>query len=123
MDCLFWNCRGAASPGFKCHLRNFVRRTNPMIVILLETRASGVVADFVVRKLGFVNSFRIEAQGFSDRIWILWSDLAVVEVKLVSTQFVNCCFRPVNSQTCSQLTAVYASPSASAKKLLWGPLA
>ncbi|KAK8653181.1 hypothetical protein V6N13_127191 [Hibiscus sabdariffa] len=93
--------RGAASPGFKCHLRDFVCRTNPVIVILLETRVSGVGVDSVVRKLGFVNSFRIEAQWFNGRIWILWTDLVVVEVKLVSTQFVHYCFRPVNSHTWS----------------------
>ncbi|KAK8578180.1 hypothetical protein V6N13_047035 [Hibiscus sabdariffa] len=52
----FCNTMGAASPGFHLHLKNVIRKYNPSFVVLLKTRVSGSVADFVIRKIGYANS-------------------------------------------------------------------
>ncbi|MBA0683687.1 hypothetical protein Goari_025324, partial [Gossypium aridum] len=41
---------------------------------------SGCKADTVIAKLGFDNSFRVEAFGFTGGFWILWNDDIGVEI-------------------------------------------
>ncbi|KAL4336260.1 hypothetical protein GQ457_07G010660 [Hibiscus cannabinus] len=81
------------------------------------------VADFVIRKIGYANSFHVEAYGFNYGIRVLWRDEVVLEVLCVSTQFVICNYRLVNESIWFHLTVVYASPLAVRRKFSWVPLA
>ncbi|KAK8682648.1 hypothetical protein V6N13_055032 [Hibiscus sabdariffa] len=74
-----------------------VEDNHPQIVELVEPRISGHVGDNVIAKLGFHNTYRIETNGFSRGLWLLWDDSI-------------------------KLTVVYASPSISCRKHLWGHL-
>ncbi|KAK8487416.1 hypothetical protein V6N11_057144 [Hibiscus sabdariffa] len=44
------------------------------IVGLVEPHFSGCVRDNVIAKLGFLNTYRIETNGFSGGFWLLWDD-------------------------------------------------
>ncbi|MBA0754494.1 hypothetical protein Gogos_020683, partial [Gossypium gossypioides] len=44
--------------------------SHPDVISLFETRVSGRKADSVISRLGFPNSFRVEAVGFAGGIWI-----------------------------------------------------
>lgn len=50
------------------------------MVVLLETTVSGQRADKVIKRLGFDQSHRVEAQGFLGAIWILYHEGVKVEV-------------------------------------------
>ncbi|KAK8709256.1 hypothetical protein V6N13_060281 [Hibiscus sabdariffa] len=91
MDVLLpMNCEALPSyPEFHRHLRRLVYLHNVNLVFLFETWISGRQADVAINRFGFSNSFRVEAQGFSRGIWVLWSDKVAVEVDRVSNQFVN----------------------------------
>ncbi|KAL4341873.1 hypothetical protein GQ457_08G009200 [Hibiscus cannabinus] len=104
-------------------LQNFVRANQPNVVFLLETRISGSMADRVIGRLEFPNSFQIEASGFSGGIWMLWRSDVVVDITHISTQFLNCRCQFQDSLDWVQIMAVYASPMARVRKLLWNPLA
>ncbi|KAI9128927.1 hypothetical protein K1719_000410 [Acacia pycnantha] len=55
----------------------------------LESPIDGMQeADSVIKKLGFQNSHRIEASGFSGGIWILWSSKVHVNILVNHFQFV-----------------------------------
>jgi len=71
-----WNARGAGSAAFLTSMFDYITQHKPSIVVLLETHISGTRADTVCRKLGFQGCFRVEAQGFSGGIWLLW-DVAI----------------------------------------------
>ncbi|KAI9093163.1 hypothetical protein K1719_027177 [Acacia pycnantha] len=58
---------GGAGPSFRV-LKELARAG---IFVLLEPRISEAKADYVIKKLGFHNSQRVEATGFSGGIWIL----------------------------------------------------
>lgn len=45
-----------------------------MVVILLEPRISGEVADVVCKSLGKSRWIRSEATDFSDGVWVLWNE-------------------------------------------------
>lgn len=53
-------------------LKEYLREFNPDIIVLVETIISGPKAVNVIRRIGFSNSHRVEARGFSGGIWVLW---------------------------------------------------
>ncbi|KAL4340504.1 hypothetical protein GQ457_08G008970 [Hibiscus cannabinus] len=59
---------------------------------------------------------------FSGGIWMLWRDDVLVDVTHVSTQFLNCRCRMKDETEWVQVTAVYASPVARLRRLVWNPL-
>ncbi|MBA0803124.1 hypothetical protein Gohar_013372 [Gossypium harknessii] len=58
-------------------------------VILFEIRINGCKADSIIAKLGFENSFRAEAIGFAEDIWLLWNDDIIVDILKVYTLFIH----------------------------------
>lgn len=58
---VYWNCRGTASKEFACEMKEIMREYRPMIVILVEPRVSGEVADRVCKSLGKKRWIRSEA--------------------------------------------------------------
>lgn len=49
-------------------IHEYLKEFAPDIPCLLKTRISGCRADAIVSKLGFHNSFRVEANGFAEGI-------------------------------------------------------
>ncbi|KAE8699175.1 hypothetical protein F3Y22_tig00110584pilonHSYRG00095 [Hibiscus syriacus] len=107
------------SPEFRCYFREHCRNSGPKIVALFETRISGRAAAKIVRRLGFRNSFRVEAHGFSCGIWILWEDEVFVEFLSISNQLIHGRFKQANDSRWLFFTAVYASPQIDKRKHLW----
>ncbi|MBA0715767.1 hypothetical protein Golax_014653 [Gossypium laxum] len=56
---------------------------------LSEIRINRCKADSVIAKLGFENSFRVEAMGFTKGIWLLWNDDIIVDILKVHTLFIH----------------------------------
>ncbi|KAL4384684.1 hypothetical protein GQ457_15G002820 [Hibiscus cannabinus] len=96
---------GALCADFNRHLRLILRTSNPDVVALFETRVSGRKADRFVARYGFPFSFRVEANGFSGGIWLLWKHSVTVET---SREF--------------YVSFVYASPNKSKRSSLWAQL-
>lgn len=48
-----------------------IREHMPSIIVLIEPRINGEVADVVCKKLGKKTWIRSEAFGFSDGVWVL----------------------------------------------------
>lgn len=72
MNCLIWNCRGAGGKEFSSLFRDTSRIYHLDFVAIVEPRISGQTADKVIRKIGFANVAKVDAQGFSGGIWCLW---------------------------------------------------
>ncbi|KAA3455618.1 Endonuclease/exonuclease/phosphatase [Gossypium australe] len=53
----------------------------------IETWISGVRVDCVINKIGFPNSFWVEANGFVGGIWIIWNANFLVDILDVHPQF------------------------------------
>ena len=67
--------------------------------MLLEPRISGVKADSVIKGLGFGCSHRIEVEGFSEGIWILWEEDVGISICCNNWQFVH---MKVSASNCNQ---------------------
>lgn len=122
MKILVWNCRGAGSKRFHGVIMDLLYLYKPDIVVLLETWVSGEKADKVVRGLGFPSSHRVEPQGYSGGIGVLWKSKDIsVDVLQDDSQFVH--MKVVQENNSSWLfTALYAKPMESMKAWLWQQL-
>nr|XP_025625613.1 uncharacterized protein LOC112717905 [Arachis hypogaea] len=114
-----WNCRGAASGSFRRTLLEFERLHRPDVVILLETRCSGIKARNVISSFGFSFSHIEEAVGYSGGIWIMWKDPDLaIDVILTKNQFVHMKVKRGNKEEWF-LIAVYANPREDKRRELW----
>lgn len=111
----------AASSAFHRSFISLVKKYHLNMVILLEPRISGFMADNFIKRSGFENSHRVKALSFLRGIWILWKDLFTVEITFNYKQFIN--FKvSKNDNLLSWITAVYASPIPYLQKQLWDNL-
>ncbi|KAG8501637.1 hypothetical protein CXB51_004070 [Gossypium anomalum] len=74
------NCQGCASSKFLRAFREYNFEYRPDIVCLLEPRVSGNKVNFIIDKLGFDRSHRIESVGFSGGIWVGWKDFISISI-------------------------------------------
>ena len=115
---MFWNCQGAASKGFRLTFRNLIKTFNPAMVVVLEPRINGRKTDAFIKNNRFECSHRVEAEGFSGGIWILWNNGYEVNIIWNHKQYIH--FKVFeNNSLISWVTAVYASPIPAVRKQLW----
>lgn len=76
----------------------------PDIIAVLEPRISGITADDVCTRIGRKNWIRVEADGFSGGVWILWEeDTIKVRMKHVHKQFVHLIINPGRNEEWAQV--------------------
>ncbi|GMI80936.1 hypothetical protein HRI_001762900 [Hibiscus trionum] len=119
---IFWNVQGALSSEFYRCFKLLVQVQRPDVIALFEPRISGPKADRFIRRSGFDCSYRVEANGFSGGIWVLWRATVKLDVVAVSSQFVHGWCYDVGKRKRCFITFVYASPSSSQRALLWNQL-
>ncbi|KAJ4850290.1 hypothetical protein Tsubulata_019918 [Turnera subulata] len=84
-----------------------------------RTQDSGMVADNVIRTVGFKGRYKEDARGFSGGIWLLWrDDIVQVQVLASHPQFVHVRVSRAGRRLVI-VTAVYGSPSDGLRAQLW----
>lgn len=122
MSIFVWNCQGAAANKFHTVLRSFIQGYKPDVVVLVEPRISGLHADKVVKKIGLPRSHRVEANGFSGGIWLLWSDRVEVKILVNPRQFIHSVIKMGDEDMTFLFTAIYGSPNPALRESLWQDL-
>ncbi|XP_039032140.1 uncharacterized protein LOC120167094 [Hibiscus syriacus] len=111
MKILFWNTQGVVKPSFRRCFKDCVIVHKPKIIAMMETHTSGKRVDRIINNMGYINSFRIEAQGHSGGIWILWDNLVKVKILSISKQYVHAPIKDSSSNCWNYFTTIYASPN------------
>ncbi|CAL1361959.1 unnamed protein product [Linum trigynum] len=123
--CIFvWNCRGAGSRKFIRVFKEYKRKHNPNIVIIVEPRVSGATAQNVIKEMGYDKQLVVDALGFSGGIWLLWNE-AEFNISRVDSQaqFIHVlAARTGRPEDKWNLTAVYANPAPIQRRQLWAAL-
>ena len=117
---LVWNVQGA---GNKVQvIRELVRINKPSVLVLVETHLSGEQAQKICDRIGFAGQKRVEAQGFSGGIWMLW-DTQVVAINTYGShsQHLTVEISKLGEEPWL-FSAIYASPDSSIRKELWREL-
>lgn len=121
LNILIWNSRGAASKDIAAIIRDMKKRYKLDIVVILESRISGRQVNNVIKSWGFKNSCRMQAEGFSGGIWILWEMAELlVNVLVRDEQFLHC--RIGLGSEFMTFMAVYASPTEQRRSRIWEEL-
>ncbi|KAK8571189.1 hypothetical protein V6N13_025744 [Hibiscus sabdariffa] len=119
MNLFVWNAQGCGNSSFIRTTKQYVRDHRPDICVFVETRISHRQADLVISSLGFPNSHRVEAQGFSGGIWLCWFDHVQISILSCHFQFIHCSISLPGSGDSFVATFVYTSPSRRYRYDLW----
>lgn len=119
VDLMVWNCQGAGNVNFHKVLKEYIREFEPAVVVLVETRVSGVTAECVIKKVGMPFSHRVEACGFSGGIWVLWKSGVDLRVEANNFQFVHMKLKLSDLDDWMFFTGVYGSPRWGERRELW----
>ena len=122
MSVLFWNSRGLARPSFKPNLMHLISHNRPDMLILAETKTSRNHTANIVGSLPFDSWFLADPVGYAGGLLMMWNS-ARVNVHIIShnTQGIHALVE-VTSKTPFFISAIYASPKFSRRKLLWNDL-
>ncbi|KAL4290041.1 hypothetical protein GQ457_14G004340 [Hibiscus cannabinus] len=110
---------GVLSIDFQNYFRLLLRTHRPDIFAIMEPRVSGDLADEFIRRSGFEFSYRVEANGFSGGIWILWKPSVSLDVLAVDSQFIHGACLVHGTRKSFFITFVYASPNAYRRSFVW----
>lgn len=123
LNIVSWNCRGAGARSFPSLVRDSKMNYNIHVLIILEPRISGERADKVISKLGFNNNFRVEAEGYSVGILILWDEsTAKLDIISTSNQYIHTSIKYIEDTEGFFLTCIYGSPTPTLRQNLWTSL-
>ncbi|KAH1032609.1 hypothetical protein J1N35_044783 [Gossypium stocksii] len=89
----------------------------------METRVSGRKANDIIRRTSFDFSYKVEAKGFSEGIWLIWSEKLAIDVVEVSNLLIHCWNTSQGMKQSVFFIAVYASPKSMKQRTLRNHLA
>ena len=105
-----WNSWGTRSKALPNLIREMIRSHNVNLFAVLEPRVSGNKVENHIKRMGFQSSVRINSEGYSRGLWVLWN-LEVILIKALnfSTQLVYCLVKTLDGSYESLMTFIYAS--------------
>jgi ribonuclease HI len=101
-------------------LQDILRINNPEILILTETRLGGSRAADLAKSFPFDGFLCTNTIGFAGVVWILWkTDVVEVEHLCSTEQEIHVSVQVKGSYSLWLLSAIYASPRRSERRILW----
>ncbi|KAL4628496.1 hypothetical protein ACB092_05G243100 [Castanea dentata] len=110
MNSLSWNCRGLGNPWSVRALHDMVRRWDPRIVFLLETKLKVRHVERVRKRLGFANGFIKPSRGYSGGLALLWMREINLSIKSFSNHHIDATVIEANSSLEWRITGFYGNP-------------
>ena len=89
MNSLCWNYRGIGNPRTVFALHDYVRRWNPKLVFLSETKINSRHVEIVKYRLGFSNGLIVPNRGRRGGLALLWSRDTNLEIKSFSDHHID----------------------------------
>ncbi|KAJ8432430.1 hypothetical protein Cgig2_016060 [Carnegiea gigantea] len=111
---MVWNVRGAASKDFHLTLKELIKRYNPSVIGLLETKISGQNADEVCHKIGLL--------GFKGGgIWLFWRN--DITLHLIQSSHQHITMKVLRQgETPWIFSTIHGSPNEVSRQNLWTAL-
>ena len=97
-------------------LRNYVRRWNPYLVFLMETKANVKRMEKVKYKLGFSNGLFVPNKGRSGGLALLWSKEVSLEIQSYSPHHIDAIILEQQNNNTWRFTGFYDHPKTHLRK-------
>lgn len=108
---------------FMDQLADLLRDQKPEILVLLETKVNGTVADEISSHVKFDRMYRMDGDGRRGGIWIFWDPIYVkLDVVHATPQAVHVVIQVLPLPFTWLFTAVYASPTRALRNQFWQEL-
>ena len=123
MNILLWNCRGALNADFIRRIFEMAINHRPSIMVVTETRVGGDKARKIIEGLPFDGYITTDTVGYAGGLWMLWKTQEVEVSHLSSTeQEIHASTKVHSSNLTWLISAIYASPRLSKRRILWNNL-
>ena len=84
MNTICWNCRGLGTPRAVHEVAKLVKKFNPQLLFLSETKKRSSEMEWLRSRWKFDNCFAVDSRGKAGGLAFLWSEDVSVEVKSYS---------------------------------------
>ena len=119
MNSLCWNCRGIGNPRTVHALGDYVRRWNPKLVFLSETKLKVRRMEKVKFRLGFPNGLIVPSRGRSGGLALLWSVDTNLEIKSFSNHHIDAIITESGNGLSWRFTGFYGYPETHLREDSW----
>ena len=89
MKTLSLNCRGLGNPETVSELHAIVRKEDPSLVFLMETRMEVRNLEFLRIRLGMRGCFGVERHGLGGGLALLWNSSIAVHIQSFSNHHID----------------------------------
>jgi len=123
MITLSWNCRGLAQSSTVRSLRAIIRKHNPDVIFLTETKTTSHLASPILNQLGFVHMLQAPPSGSKGGLPLAWkNDINFVSV-CVSSNIISVWYYSVDPTVKCLFSFVYGPPYKKTDLEFWMALA
>ncbi|KAJ1432733.1 Endonuclease/exonuclease/phosphatase [Sesbania bispinosa] len=120
MITLSWNCRGLGNPRAVCTVQRLLRREDPHLVFLMETKCLLGEMKAIKRKVGYPNLIAVDCNGSGNRraggLAMMWKDALDLSLKTFSSNHISAECMDEEHQS-YVVSGIYGYPEESRKHL------
>ncbi|KAL4603668.1 hypothetical protein ACB092_10G140800 [Castanea dentata] len=123
MNLINWNCQGLGNPRSVRALQDIVRRFNPKVVFLMETKAKVRHMERIKNRMGFANGLTVPSRGRSGGLALLWDRGVDLEIKSYSKNHIDAVIKEQDNNFYWRITGFYGHPETHRRYESWQLLA
>ena len=121
MSCLAWNYRGLRNPQTVHELSIMVRKKDPLVLFLSETKLDENRLEVLRCYWKFAGKFIVPSRGYSGGLVMFWSGRMGVSISSYSHYHIDA-IMDYQSTNAWRFTGFYGSPTVEGKSAVWGIL-
>ena len=119
MTILAWHCRGMGSAPVVRALADEVKVCDPLLVFLVETKATQNRIKGLQRKIGLTQGISVKSDGRSGGLAMLWKEGCDVHLKSCSNTHINVVVIEGNGAQPWRATGFYGHPDSGMRSISW----
>ena len=118
-----WNCQGLGNPWSARALHDMVRRWNPKVVFLIETKAKNRRMERIKNRIGLANGLIVPCVGRKRGLALLWTREIDLEIKCFLQNHIDAVINDAEKSIKWRLTGFYGHPETHRRYESWHLLA
>ena len=122
MNIMSWNCRGLGNPWTVQALKRVIKKEDPSLVFLMETKLIMEKMKNVQREIGWSQGIVVASEGRSGGLALLWKPNVKVTVRFINRWYIDALIDSGGDIGEWRLTGFYGNPSTHRRVESWETL-